>query len=575
MDKYGYNWPAGVNQLTIELWCYAHRKCSVEEKWDHFKNVVDLAFNCEGSVRRVVWNKWTNKMIRSAIGDGGKKRFLGIAGCSSSGKSDGFALYALVEFWSRPADTYVFVMSTTKADARKRIWRSVTQLYAQAQRMGCPGKLVDSLGVIQGVNKLGKLTRNSGIELVAAGKAEAGEASSGLIGIKSPNVVVIADEMPNLGDGILEAAWDNLTSNDRVFFGGLGNPNLFSDPFADLCEPIGGWATITEQDDEWKTKYGMCIRFNAELSPRITEPDGEKYFWQPDQLYCDRIADARGGKKSRGYYRFVKAFWCPEGAGNTIYQESEFIVNNAMEDQEPEWEGTPIVITALDPAFTRGGDRAYAGVAKIGKVGGRDHLHVCQYRGLVEDTSDKKNPLSHQLVIQWKELATDWGVTPYRATLDGTGSGISFGHIVDALWSPAVSKVNFSSKASGRKAFFRGKEVEYYNKNSELWIQPKEFIRGGQITGVSKELMKELCTRQYYSKETAKLRVESKDEHKKNNNGESCDIADMFLMLVDKSIALGMFHSEEVKNVSKVTGKNWSKLVKKKQINACCGRKLR
>ncbi len=575
MEVYGFNWPDGVNQLTVELWCFAHRTCSVEERYGHFKRVVDLAFNCEGSLRRVIWNRWTERMIKSAIGGWEKKRFMGIAGCSSSGKSDSFALYSLVEFWSRPAETYVFVMSTTKSDARKRIWRSLTQLYSQAQRMGCPGKLNESIGVIQGVDKRGRLTRNSGIELVAAGKSDAGEASSGLIGIKNPNVVIIADEMPNLGEGILQAAWDNLTVNDRVLFAGLGNPNLFSDPFADLCEPIGGWASVDEDMEEWKTKYGSCIRFNAEKSPRILDPDGEKYFWQPDKAYNQRIADARGGTKSRGYYRFVRAFWCPEGVGNTIYQESEFHVNGACEQREPEWDLQPIMITSLDPAFTRGGDRAYATVAKIGKAKGRDHMHICQYKALTEDTTDKKNPLSHQLVLQWKELANDWGVTPYRATMDGTGSGIAFGHIVDSLWSPAVSKVNFSSKASGRKAFFRGKEVEYYNKNSELWIQPKEFIRGGQITGVSKELAAELCTRQYYAKETERLRVEGKEEHKKNNNGDSCDVADSVLMLVDKAIALGLFHSEEVKSVSKIVGKHWNKIARKKQINACCGRKLR
>lgn len=514
-------------------------------------------------------------MIRAAIGGWEKKRFMGIAGSSSSGKSDGFALYALVEYWSRPADTYCFVMSTTKSDARKRIWKSVTQLFGQAQRKGCPGKLNDSIGVIQGVSKLGKFTRNSGIELVAAGSADAGEASAGMIGIKNANVIVVADEMPNLGEGILEAAWDNLTANERVVFAGLGNPNLFSDPFAKLCEHVLGWSAVTEDMNEWPTKYGMCYRFNAEDSPRIKDEGGERFFWQPDQAYIDRIAENRGGKKSRGYYRFVKAFWCPEGVGNTIYSESEFFGRDAMNEQEPEWDATPACLSGLDPAFTRGGDRAYSGIAKVGKVNGRDHLHMCHYKGLTEDTTDKKNPLSHQLVMQWKSISDDWGVTPFRAVMDGTGSGIAFGHIVDSLWSPAVSKINFSSKPSGRKALFRGKEIEYYNKNSELWIQPKEYIRSGQITGVSKALVVELVTRQYHEKESERLRVESKETHKNNNGGESCDIADMFLMLVDKAITLGMFHSEEVKKVSRVVGKDWTKLVKKTKISACCGRKLR
>lgn len=48
MDAYGMKFPEGVNLLTIELWCYANRVCSAEEKWLHFKNIVDMAFNCQG-----------------------------------------------------------------------------------------------------------------------------------------------------------------------------------------------------------------------------------------------------------------------------------------------------------------------------------------------------------------------------------------------------------------------------------------------------------------------------------------------------------------------------------------------
>jgi hypothetical protein len=570
----GMRFPEGVDELHANLWLFANGERDAQKRYEALVRAIDLAFNCAGSIRRVVWNEWTERMLRSAVGDWEKKRFLGVAGCSSSGKSDGFGLYALMSYWSRPADTYGFVMSTTKGEAKKRIWKSVTQLWAQAQRVGCPGKLLDSMGMIKGVNKLGQITENSGIYLVAAGKAEVGQAASSLIGLKNPNMVIVADEMPDLGDGILEAAWKNLTSNDRVTFVGLGNPNLLNDPFGKLCEPKEGWKSITEDSEGWETNYGRAIRFNAEKSPRITEPDGERYYWQPDQAYVDTIANDVGGRKSRGYYRFVKAFWCPEGIGNNIYTESELMNGCAMDEQEPRWDESPTLLASLDPAFTRGGDRSQAGVAKLGRVDGKPHLHICHYQVLEEDIANKKVSPSHQIVAAWKQMADDWGVRPSRAILDGTGSGISFGHLVDTEWSPAVQKVIFNSKASERTVIFRGEDCEYFNKNSELWIQPKEYIRMDQISGISKELMTELVMREYHDKQGRTLRVESKEEAKKKMGGKSPDLSDMFLLLVEKAITLGHFQSEEVRKVSKMVDNGWSQAKVKRSIQTTCGRRM-
>jgi hypothetical protein len=575
---HGLRFPDGVDELHVELWCFAHRECDGEAKWGHFRRAVDLAFNCPDSIRRVVWNPWTDGMIREFIGGWEQKRFVGVAGCSSSGKSDAAALYVLMSYWSRPSETTAVLMSTSKQSARLRVWKSVEQLWAQARRKGCPGKLNPSEPVIKGLAHDGSESKNAGIFLYAAGKADAGEACDNLIGLKNPNILVVADEHPNLGDGILDAVWLNLTSNERVTFIGLGNPFLFSDPFSELCEPEGGWQSIDEHHKRWRTKYGTAIRFNAEESPRITESDGEKYFWQPDQAYCDRIAAGKGGRNSRGYYRFVKAFWCPDGAGNSVYQESEFVLGGSMDLREPQWGGPPavVVLSALDPAFTNGGDRACAMVAKVGVVDGRAHLHLCHTRMLEEDSMEKGVPLSHQLVRQWRKVAFEWAVSPYHALMDGTGSGISFGHIVDAEWSAAVEKINFCSKPSRSAATFAiGHSQEYYDKASELWIQPKTYLRAGQITGITPDLMKELASREYHRTDGKRLRVESKKDHKVRNGGDSPDLADAFLMLVDKAISLGIFASDEKRKVSEGVKGDWRKVAARRAIKRPLGRKVR
>lgn len=410
--------------------------------------------------------------------------------------------------------------------------------------------------------------------LKPAGKAS-DDASNELLGIKNPNVIVAADEFNHLTDGILKTAHENMTSNERLNFVGMANPDRITDPFGELCEPDGGWKVITEEDEKWKTRYGWCVRLNAEKSPRITHPElfGDCQ-WMTDQAYCDRIAEKRGGVKSRGYYRFVKAFWCPDGASNTIYSETEFVNFGVLDQDEPEWDEKPIVLTALDESFSRDGDRSFCAFARLGRVKGRDHLHFCHEGTLEEDVNDKSTPHTFQIVEKWMKLAGDFGVSPGNAIMDNTGGGQAFGHIVDKLWSPAVQKVNFQGKASDRTVVFREENTGFYNKNSELWIQPKEYVRAGQISGLSKETMAELIEREYHSKEVRALRVESKEEAKKRLK-RSPDRADVFNMIVEKAITLGRFRSMEVKQVAGMVNNGWRKAKMKRALTTTCGRKMR
>ena len=583
----GMEFPHGASELSCNLWMFSQgvRKgdgCEItsNDRFLFLKKAVDLAFNCEGSIRTVVWNPWTELILKEMIGGWKKKRFVGFAGCSSSGKSDAVALYGLMEYWARPTETFFLVMSTTKLSARMRVWKSITQLWGQAETQGCPGKLIDSDGYIKGINANGKLWRNSGIVLMAAGTQDAEQACKDLLGIKNPNVIIGADEFNELGEGILKTAYENMTSNDRLTFAGMANPDKLTDPFANLCEPVNGWKSVNEDQERWETKYGACVRLNAEKSPRIMFPDlvdhngKHLYHWQPDQEYCDRIAENRGGIKSRGYYRFVKAFWCPDGSTNSIYSEVEFMNSGALDQDEPAWDCAPIVVSSLDPSFSRGGDRSFCCLMKAGLVNGRTHAHVCYETSIDEDMQDKSVALTHQIVRGWKALSEEWGVKPFRAIHDNTGAGTPFGHVVDMEWSTSVQKVNFQGKSSGRTVIFRNEDCDYFNKNSELWIQPKEFFREGQISGLSKETMSELVDREYHKKEGRTMRVEGKDEAKKRLK-KSPDRADAFLLCIEKLITINMLKSEEVKKVAKTINNGWLDLVHKFGINTNAGRKFK
>ena len=185
----GCEFPVGAEELVCWLWMFSLGRekgdgtaIEPEDRFRYFKAAVDLAFNCEGSICRVLWTPWLELIVRELIGGWEDKRFRSIAGASSSGKSHGVALYGLMEYWARPTETFFIVMSTTKDAARTRIWKSITLLWGQAKKMGCPGKLIDSNGYIKGRNLNGELDRNSGIMLKPAGKLS-DDASNELLGI--------------------------------------------------------------------------------------------------------------------------------------------------------------------------------------------------------------------------------------------------------------------------------------------------------------------------------------------------------------------------------------------------------
>jgi len=83
------------------------------------------------------------------------------------------------------------------------------------------------------------------------------------------------------------------------------------------------------------------------------------------------------------------------------------------------------------------------------------------------------------------------------------------------------------SKSSRMKA-----DESYGNRVSELWYVGREFLRAGQIRGVTIDLARELVARQYRTAERGKIFVESKRDMK-SRFGRSPDIADAAFLMLD------------------------------------------
>lgn len=528
--QYGRWWSKKIDQFNRELYSFRN-PIAVEKGGElpehHFKRIVSALWPEDGP-KPFVWHPWAERMLEASC----QNQYLAVAGCASSGKTDFFAVWAIVNFITAPYDTMVLVTSTTLKDSRKRIWGSIRDYWQAAPPL--PGKLVDSMGLIRFEDGTGGTSDKCGITLIAAEKKKEKEAVGKLIGFKNKRVIVIADEMPELSESILEASASNLSLNPEFQFIGIGNPASRFDAFGILAKPKEGWQAISPMEEEWDTERGLCIRFDGERSPNVLT--GKTiYPWIVTQAKLDE-AKARFGENSLAYYRMFRGYWAPTGDEDNIYSETEII--SAGADGDAIWLEPPTKVAGLDPAFTNGGDRTPIQFGEFGiSRDGIPTLMFTERRLLQDNVHDKKRTRTEQIVQQFKDVCETEGVLPWHCAYDKSGAGGPFGDVVSMVWSPEVLGVQFGGKASELPVSISDPALScdrYTNRVSELWFGAKELIRTGQLKGIDRELAKEMCARKYSTKKGASIRmeVESKTDMKART-GASPDLADAAMILIE------------------------------------------
>ena len=532
--KYGRYWPDGVDAFNIELACFL-LGLSEEDgglgKFQHCRNIIDHLWNQEGSAMRFDWHPWAERMIEEACNND----FLSVAGCASSGKSDTYAVWAIINFLTNPKNTRVFVTSTSLKDSRMRIWGRIREYWRVIPN--APGRLVDSAGMIKYVDPItGDATEDSGITLLAAEQKKEKTAIGKMIGFKRERVIFIADEMPELSPAIIEAAIANLDSNPYFQLIGIGNPNSRFDAFGTFSKPDLGWTSISENSAEWETEHGKCIRFDAELSPNVLAGK-VLYSYLPTEK---KLAAKRKkmGANSLLFWRMYRGFWCPTGSDAGLYSEADVVIYGADENKVT-WRSNVQRVAFLDTAFSQGGDRAVVQLGTIGTtIEGKTTLVMdIGYHELKSDRT-KKEPLNFQIAAQFRELCVKEGVPAYNAGVDSTGGGGPFSDILAVLWNTTFHRCYFGGNPTDRpisSSDLRPCSEGFHNKVSEIWGIGVELIRTGQLKGLYPELVKEMTARLYSTRKKGNnevIEVEPKKKMKARSSF-SPDIADAAFGLVD------------------------------------------
>lgn len=562
--KYGIEMPKGINVLEAELLAF---RCGGDlGAPEHFRRAASILWGPDNSQKQFIWHPWADDMLEASCAH----QWVALSGAASCGKTDFSAVWGIINFLSRPTGTQVICLSTTIEQSRKRIWGAICSYWANAKHR-LPGKVLGkTIRPWDGTNQ--RLPDDRGITLFAAEKKKEREAAAQLIGIKAPRVLVLADELPELSEAVLEASITNLSTNPYFHFMGMGNHKSIHDAFGKFSKPKGGWGAVTVDDERWETDLGVTLHFDALKHPNWIAQEnlfpGVRFEKVQQALDSPAL-----GPNSPGFWRMFRSFPCPTGEEHVLYSEADFI--KFQVEEVPVWQGPITKLAALDPAFVSGGDRAVLHYAVLG-VTREGVLTLCYsgYDELNEDVTLKDVPRDYQIVQQFKERCIGRGIAPNAAAFDATGAGSVLGSIIQREWSLDVLAIQFGGSASdrlvGENPAVPAKE-RYANRVSEIWGVGVEFLHNNQLRGMSSALQAELSARQYtlVKGNTMRIQVESKRDMKLRT-GKSPDIADAAMILID--LARQRFGFGAGSTTAPARAADWSKMMKRMDVAGAGGR---
>jgi len=502
-------------------------------RWYHFMQIVDILWNYQGSTKPFVWHPDAIRMLKAAC----KYKRLGVAGAGSTGKSDFFAIWAIINFLSNPAPysitgqngeifpqsgAMILVTSTTKGAANNRIWGKVISYWNAIIAPVC-GKLMASEYLICYHNlQTGETDRTCGIKLVAGEAKQEAKSADEIRGVKGDPIILVIDEHPECGHSLVNTFDENLSRNHNCQLIGLGNPGTYFDAFGDLCEPETGWESVGDDDYDWNSrKGGHVIRLDAELSPNILEGKVIYNFLMTQQQMEDTIR-REGGRNTPAYYRGVRGMWCSATAEQTIYTQGDLLFSNAFKPAV--WRGEWTMVAGFDVSFTHDGDRSILYFAKIGmSVEGRLTVEFQNFVEINEDTRIKDIDRTTQIVRKLRDECEKQGVLPENLAIDASGpGGKAFRDAIISQWTSKFLSVDFSGAPSDKPVSKMEPNVKcrdrYDRRVSEIWYAGKSLLRGDQLRGIGKPMAAEMVTRKYRETKPMakdnKIIVETKREMK-------------------------------------------------------------
>ena len=456
---------------------------------------------------------------------------IGVTGCAAAGKTFTFTLLSLVEFLAKPMGTRVALTSTTVPSLRGRIW-------AEMMKFVRPIHPLFALNIVDSQTKIQfqKGDDRSAIIALAVDSGAIEQAVGKLQGVHLPRMVIMADEAAQTNPAIFSARANLQVGTDFFRFVAIANASSQFDPHGLFCEPKMGWGSLSDTDEHWETRSGICVRFDGLKSPnvkagRVIYP----YLFSQDNI---DIIKKNFGENSLEWNSYVRGMWSKGGARNTILDQAMINEGNARE--KVVWAGSEITtIAALDPAFTGDGDDCILRFARVGKAVDEDLVIECTDVVRLPLQENENYPLFYQVADLTIAELQRRQIKPENFALDATGAGAGIADIISQRWQTGFLRVSFGGSASDAPVSMedpRPAKQVYSNRVSQLWGQIRSVIMAGRMRGLDDQTARELCAR-IYSLKNEKMLLESKRDLKKRTKGGSPDRADALALLVEVMVS--------------------------------------
>jgi hypothetical protein len=562
IEKYGRLWTprngAVVTPLRIEMDAFL-LGLTIEEgglgKATHYRNVVSTIWPTYS------WHKWAELRAQAfckvnveedtETGNRFVRSVTGLAGGTDSGKSYDMAAWALVNWFVDPLNTMVIVVSTSKIDAKQRIWAALVKMYREAHAVGiATGRLIESMDIVKLSDEEGKtidasvgVSDASSIMLLAAGDEYKDDAQKRLQGKKNRRIVLVIDELQDCSSSVInEAVW-GFKGAQELHIVGAGNPSSIFDPHGKFCEPIKGWMSVDEETPNWKIKVagieGLALRFDSEKdNPNQQSFDKGKGLRYPFLPKPNDVAVARKelGELNPQYWRKFRGFWPPADADDCTVVSDILLARHGALDK-PIWDGAPKDIAGIDPSYTEGGDRFVFSHMKWGKLISGKWAIALEKQYVLNRRAGSQEDFQYEMIQQIHDLSMKLGIPNQWMGVDASAGGIfwsigerellrgwhavSFAGAASDL--PVSAQYAMRNEATGKPQV--GKEL-FHNMSSELCFVSRYFLECEQLKGITPDLAWEMTQRKYVRR-TRKIIIESKTDMKKRI-GKSPDLFDSF-----------------------------------------------
>lgn len=536
-EVYGQKWSESVSQAGIELFNYRHARgpdvggLGAEE---HIKRAISELWpeRMEGGGRGFVWNDFMERAAHAWCKAATDKKYAFQIwwGPSAVGKSTHAGLLVLADWLADPKNTTAIVCSTGINELMHRILGEIVRYHSL--RPGLPGIWRPSFRSIV----MGDENTKNGIFGVAVLQGTAKQAKDKIIGRHNRRIRLVIDE----AQAQLEAPFDaitNLESAAESFIGlGIGNPDSrISNPLGRYAEPAKGWESINpDVDEEWETKRGVCLYFDGLKSPGIT--DKERCGFMLNEADLDKTRRLHG-EDSLEWWQMRRGFVRTEGADDSIVPEALLIRGKAME--KAVFVGPTTKIGGLDASYSTGGDRCFFSVARVGmtdrgligiEFGSEYHIRLRISSG---------QPIAYFILEQVRSFCEIEGLLPRYLGIDVTGPQSVLADVFDREWAQKTGERVFRSNFGGSASMLPVSSEDstpgcdkYENSVTELYYRLAEYIRFGQIHGLSPDAATEIVRRKV-AKLKPRIAAETKTDYKKRSGQVSPDNADSKVVALD------------------------------------------